>query len=119
MWRIALLLLLPAASAPAWPAAAEPVNRTELTLELWCRSDLEEHRIACRQYLLGVADGLTAAQAFGQSKLCTDASHPVSPDHLRRVFVEWSAEHPEYREHPAVNAAVAALVSAFPCPPAH
>ena len=100
----------------AAPAAAEPPSKTGYTLELWCMSDHQEDRVACWHYLAGVGDGLAAARAFGGSKLCIDTSRPVAPEQLRRAFLQWAADHPEFRDRPAANDAAAALLAAFPCP---
>jgi len=116
MRRLTLIVAMTAGLAtPA--GAAEPSAKTGLTLELWCMSDHEDDRVACSHYLVGVADGLTAARAFGKSTLCMDATRPLSPEELRRAFVGWLAEHPEFRERPAANDAVGALLAAFPCSP--
>ena len=112
-----LTLIAAMTAVLAASAAAQPSNKTGLTLELWCMSDREDDKVACSHYLVGVADGLTAARAFGKSTLCMDATRPLSPEELRRAFVGWLAEHPEFRERPAANDAVGALLAAFPCSP--
>ncbi|HKV83661.1 MAG TPA: Rap1a/Tai family immunity protein [Ktedonobacterales bacterium] len=110
-----LALIAVTTAALAAPAAAEAPSKTGYTLELWCMSDHEEDVVACWHYLVGVGDGLTAARAFGKSTLCIDTTRPVPPEQLRRAFLQWAAEHPEFRQRPAANDAVAALLAAFPC----
>jgi hypothetical protein len=121
-WRggwLRWLALIPAVAAiiaTAAHAAAEAPGKTGYTLELWCMSDREDDRVACWHYLTGVGDGLTAARAFGKSTLCFDTTRPVPPEQLRGAFLDWAAKHPEFRDRPAANDAVAALLAAFPCP---
>lgn len=114
---LALIAAMTAVFAAPTAAQPGPSSKTGYTLELWCMSDRQEDRVACWHYLTGVGDGLTAARAFGGSTLCIDTTRPVAPEQLRRAFVDWAAQHPEFRGRPAANDAVAALLAAFPCPP--
>ena len=118
-WRFGVALVAIEILALATSANAELLNANATANDMLtsCQSPNDRDRWDCLNFMLGVAQTheFMVDTRFVPRLYCTPEAGTF--DQMRRVFVKWAEDHPQYLHQKAAPAFIAALKDAFPCLP--
>jgi len=110
-WVLAACLLPAAASAKDTVlSGAELLARCEGTPEM-----LNADRLYCKGYFEGLEDLAAHSRSRGAAAPFCVPAEGVTDDELRQAYMDWAKEHAGELKLPALNAAIAAMRTAYPC----
>lgn len=81
-----------------------------------CESGSASEKRACEMYLVGITDahdGLDRLGVLTKEYFCL--SKGVSLPQIRKIFIKYTDENPQYLQLPASRLVIGAFAEAFPC----
>jgi len=81
-----------------------------------CESGSASENRACEMYLVGITDAYDGLQRLGgltREYFCL--SKGVSLPQIRKIFIKYANENPQYLQLPASRLVIGAFAEAFPC----
>jgi hypothetical protein len=81
-----------------------------------CESGSASENRACEMYLVGITeahDGLDRLGGLSREYFCL--SKGVSLPQIRKIFIKYANENPQYLKLPASRLVIGAFAKAFPC----
>ncbi|HLF58692.1 MAG TPA: Rap1a/Tai family immunity protein [Alphaproteobacteria bacterium] len=112
-WLVTAWALLPLSAASAKDtllSGAELMARCQGTPEV-----LKSDQLYCKGYLEGIEDLATYSRGQGGSAPFCVPPEGVTDEELRESYMKWGKEHVGELTLPALNAAIAAMRTAYPC----
>jgi predicted membrane protein len=99
-------------------SAAFAAETNGLTLYNECNSSDIVFRDTCGSYIFGVLDGIGFAveKVKFPPPFCPTVTS-ISRQQLEMIYLQWARSNPQFLNLRRDEAVVAALVTAFPCPP--